>query len=100
MYGCEYLRAMGEEYTARYGKVHKSTRLYATFLRYAYLIPDNTDNRITKHPMCFGEFTPSSSEYLVLPTEQYLEFYQATKTFARYKRTSTPNFMKGYINGE
>ena len=90
-FGLSLLQAMSYEYTERYGKIHKSSRL-VTALKYAdEFMPEGG---LTPHPQCFSGHDQCKTNE-PWPVEAYRRFYAVDKLkFARYnKGRNMPNWL-------
>ena len=77
VYAVVLLEAMSDEYTHRYGKVHKSSLLLPAF---------KAATGLTAHPQCFSGFDECKTDEL-WPISAYRAFYKVDKLkFARYNK--------------
>tara|TARA_R100001509_G_scaffold8735_1_gene4931 strand:- start:268 stop:780 length:513 start_codon:yes stop_codon:yes gene_type:complete len=85
VYAVVLLEAMSDEYTHRYGKVHKSSLLLPAFKAATEYVPPNGEG-LTAHPQCFSGFDQLKTNEL-WPITAYRRFYRVDKLkFARYNK--------------
>ena len=94
VYAVVLLEAMSDEYTHRYGKVHKSSLLLPAFKSATEYVPANGEG-LTAHPQCFSGFDQLKTNEL-WPITAYRRFYRVDKLkFARYnKGREMPHWLK------
>ena len=97
VYAVVLLEAMSDEYTYRYGKVHKSSTLLPALKAATGYVPANGSG-LTPHPQCFSGFDECKTEE-AFPILAYRAFYRLDKLkFARYnKGRNMPYWLKGEI---
>lgn len=84
-YGLQLFKAMLNEYTHRYGKIHASSRLIKPLEWAAKFIPDGG---LTKHPVCFKYLSDVVKQhpYEQWPIDAYRACYQIDKPWAAWNK--------------
>ena len=84
----DVLKALGDEYTYRYGKKHASMRIY-DLLTTKYTRWHEWDGLFTKPPQCMPD-QYKNADYITA----YRNYYKAEKKpFAKYTNRNIPEFM-------
>lgn len=88
-FSLDVLKELGKEYTHRYGKIHKSMKIY-DLLTTKYSKWNELKDEFTTPPQCMPD-TYKNADYI----KAYRTYYQVEKKpFARYTNREVPDFMK------